>query len=220
MLKGRTIALIVVCLATSPAGAQTLPAARMFVDVTVGPDWDDAYDTTTRIDGATWRAGIALGLDWGRSGLEIDVSMPQWHVGHLGPYQYRYVGRTFESSSTVRRRSIDVMALYRTNLPLTRHITFTWAAGGGYVYRPAEVTRVTTKLMGDGQRTEVEVSEDTSFRNYVAVAARLDVELRLTRSLSVVPRLRVTGFPSFIDDSGLAPRPLVARPEVAVRWQF
>jgi hypothetical protein len=33
-------------------------------------------------------------------------------------------------------------------------------------------------------------------------------------------RLRVTAFPSLLDDSGLAPRVLVARPEVAVRWRF
>jgi hypothetical protein len=229
MLKGWTITLIVVWLAAAPAGAQTLPAARTFVDLTVGPDWDDAHNSGTRIEGATGRAGIAVGHDWGRSGLEIDVSVAQWHVGHLGPYRYRYGGPTtgwqrqghfYESSTTVRHRSIDVMAFYRGNLPLNRHITFSWAAGGGYVYRPAEVRGVTTETLGDGQRTEVDAYEETSFRNYVAAAARIDVELRVAPFVSVVPRLRGTWFPSFIDDSGLAPRALVARPEVAVRWQF
>jgi hypothetical protein len=38
--------------------------------------------------------------------------------------------------------------------------------------------------------------------------------------VSIVPRLRVTAFPSLLDDSGFAPRMLVARPEIAVRWGF
>lgn len=62
--------------------------------------------------------------------------------------------------------------------------------------------------------------ESRSFRNYLAAAARLDVEFRVARHVSVVPRLRLTVYPSLLDDSGLAPRTIVARPEIAVRWGF
>ena len=58
-------------------------------------------------------------------------------------------------------------------------------------------------------------------RTFVDVTtARLDVEFRIAPRVSVVPRLRVTAFPSLLDDSGLAPRMLMARPEIAVRWAF
>jgi hypothetical protein len=230
VLQGGHIVVIAVCLSAAPADAQTFSTARRtFVDVTIGPDWDDAYSASTRAPGATWRFGFAFGFDWGRSGLECDVGVPQWHVKHLGPQRYQYAGPSFgwerqghvyESSSTVRRRSIDVTVLYRANVPFNRHVTFSWLAGGGYVYRPEQFTGVTKEVLPDGQRTEVNVHKGTSVRNYLAVTARLDLAFRIAPHVSVVPRLRVTAFPSFLDDSGLAPRMLIARPEIAVRWRF
>ena len=227
---GRHIAVIVVCPVVAPAEAQTLSnTRRTFVDVTLGPDWDDAYSDSTRVPGATWRSGFAFGFDWGKSGIEFDVGLPQWHVKNLGPHQYQYVGPSFgwerqghfyESSSTVRRRSIDVTVLRRANVPVNRRVTFSWLAGGGYVYRPEQATSVTKEVLPDGQRTEVNTHESTSFRNYLAATARLDVEFRIAPHMSVAPRLRVTVFPSLLDDSGLAPRMLMARPEIAARWAF
>ena len=227
---GRHIVVIVVCLVVAPAQAQTLPnTRRSFVDVTLGPDWDDAYSESTRVPGVTWGSAFAYGFDWGRSGVEFGLGLPQWHVKNLGPHQYLYVGPSYgwerqghfyESSSTVRRRSIDVTALYRANVPVNRRVTFSWLVGGGYVYRPEQVTSVTKEVLPDGQRTEVNTQRSTSFRNYLAATARLDVEFRIAPRVSVVPRLRVTAFPSLLDDSGLAPRMLMARPEIAVRWAF
>lgn len=226
----RHIAVLVVCLVVAPADGQTLSnTRRTFVDVTLGPDWDDAYSDSTRVPGATWKSQFAFGLDWGRSGVEFDVGLPQWHVQNLGPHQYQYVGPSFgserqghfyELSSTVRRRSIDVTILHRANVPVNRRVTFSWLAGGGYVYRPEQVTSVTKEVLPDGQRSEVNTHKSTSFRNYLAATARLDVEFRVAPHVSVVPRLRVTVFPSLLDDSGLAPRMVMARPEIAVRWAF
>lgn len=75
-------------------------------------------------------------------------------------------------------------------------------------------------VLPDGQRTEVNFNERTSSRNYLAATARLDLEFRIASRMSVIPRLRVTAFPSLLDDSGLAPRLLITRPEIAARWQF
>ena len=230
MLNHRSIILILICLATAPAHAQTLSSTRRaFVDVTAGPDWDDAYSASNRVPGTTLKSGFAFGFDWGRSGLEFDLGLSQWHVKHHEPYRYVYAGTSFgwqlqdhsyEHSSTVRRRSIEMAVLYRANVPLNRHVAFSWLAGGGYVYRPEDATAVTHEVRPDGQRTEVNVSKDTSSWNYPAAIARVDVELRVAPRVSVVPRLRVTAFPAFLDDSGRAPRLLIAQPEVAVRWQF
>jgi hypothetical protein len=227
---GRLIVAIFVCLVAAPADAQPLSnTRRAFVDVPLGPDWDDAYSHSTRVPGATWRTGLAFGLDWGRSGVEIGVGVPQWHVKNPSPQRYQYVGQTFrwqqqghyyESSSTARRRSIDVTAMYRASMPVNRRVTFTWLVGGGYVYRPEQFTTVTKELLPDGQLTEVDTNENRSFRNYLAATARVDIEFRVAPQVSVVPRLGVTVFPSLLDDSGLAPRVLVARPEIAVRWRF
>ncbi len=213
-----------------PSHAQTAPnPRRAFVDVAFGPNWDDAANDSTFVPGATVGSGFAFGFDSGSWGFEIDVGVPQWHVMNRAPERYRYGGASYgyhqqghfyEWSSTRRRRSIDVTALYRGNLPLSRHATFTWLAGGGYVFRPQHVIRVTDEVLPDGQLRGVDVSESTSFRNYKAATARLDVEFRIGARLSVVPRLRITAFPSFLDDSGSAPRMLLARPEIAARWQF
>ena len=143
--------------------------------------------------------------------------------------RYQYVGQSFgysqqghfyESSSTERRRSIDVTVLHRVNVPLNRRATFTWLVGGGFVYRPDESTTVTNEVLPTGQLMEVNSNSRTSFRNYLAAATRFDVEVRVAHAVSIVPRLRLIAFPSLPDDSGFAPRMLVARPEIAVRWGF
>jgi hypothetical protein len=227
---GRLIVVVVVGLVAAAASAQTSSnPRRTFVDVPVAPDWDDAYSGSTRVPGATWGSGFAFGFDSGRSGVEFDVGVPRWHVKDRAPQRFQYVGPSrqweqqghfYESSSTVRRRSIDVTVLHRANVPVNRHITFSWLVGGGFVYRPEQFISVTKEVLPDGQLTETNTDKGTSFRNYPAAAARLDVAFRVAPHLSVVPRLRVTAFPSLLDDSGLAPVPLLARPEIAVRWRF
>ncbi len=135
-------------------------------------------------------------------------------------FGYEQQGHFYESAETTRRRSIDFVALYRANMLVNRHVTVTGLVGGGFIYRPEHYARVTTELLPDGSRTEVDRYANTSWRNYLAAAARFDVECRISQRVFVVPRLRVTAFPSFIDDSGLAPRVLAARPEIGVRWDF
>ena len=229
---GRLIVVMLVCHAAAPLYAQTVPSNRVsgnrrFIDVALGPNWDDARNYG--VPGATWGSGIAFGFDSGRDGAEFDVHVPQWHVRNYMLWRYQYMGRSFgyeqqghfyESAETTRRRSIDFVALYRSNMPVNRHVTVTGLVGGGFIYRPEHYTRVTTELLPDGSRTTVDRYANTSWRNYFAAAARLDVECRISQRVFVVPRLRATAFPSFIDDSGLAPRILAARPEIGVRWDF
>ena len=107
------------CLVAVPLSAQTASNSRgAFVDLPVGPDWDDAYSESTRVRGATLESGFAFGFDSRRSGVEFDVGVPRWHVKNHAPHRFQYVGRSsgyeqqghfYESSSTVRRRSIDVI---------------------------------------------------------------------------------------------------------------
>jgi hypothetical protein len=225
----RLIVVIVVSHVATPLHAQTVSnTSRAFVDVALGPNWDDARNDLARAPGATWASGLAFGFDSARSGVEFNVGVPQWHVKNRAE-RYRYVGQSFgytqqghlyEESSTTRRRSIDVTVLYRANVPVNRLVTFTWLVGGGLVYRPEQYTSVTKQVLPDGQLTEVNTYKTTSSRDYLAAAARLDAEVRIARRVSVVPRVRVTAFPSMFDDSGLAPRLLMARPEIALRWQF
>ena len=225
----RRIAVVVlVCFAVTPAAAQAPSnATRTFVDVTLGPDWDDTR--SIRVPGATWRAGLAIGFDRGSSGFELGVGVPQWHVEHRGPRQYQFVGRssgwqrqghTYESSTTVRHRSIDVTLMFRVNRAVNRHFALTWLVGGGYVYRPKQESGVENEVLPDGRRVEVNTHRSTSSRNYSVGTTGLDAELKVTPRLSVVPRVRVTVYPSLLDDSGSAPRMVTARPEIAARWRF
>ena len=170
-----------------------------------------------------------MGFDAGAGGFELAVAVPRWHDKRFPERRYLYVGPTFgwqqqdhayESSSTLRRRAIDVTALWRASRLIHRRATFTWLVGGGYVFRPERSTHVTKEVLPDGQLMEVNTEKDTSSRNYLAAATRLDVELKVASRVSIVPRLRVTIFPSLLDDSGSAPRMVVVRPEVAVRWRL
>lgn len=224
----RLIIILVMCHVAAPLFAQPVATMnRRFVEMPIGPDWDDAR--TYGIPGATWGSGIAVGFDSGHHGAEFDVHIPQWHVRNYKPHRFQYMGpsygweqqgHAYESAETTRHRSIDFMAFHRTNTPVNRYVTVTGLIGGGFVDRPEQFSSVTTELLPDGARIEVNRSEDTKWRNYLAVGARLDVECRISPRLFVVPRIRFTAYPSIIDDSGLAPRFLTARPEISVRWTF
>jgi len=224
----RAFPFIVICAIASAAQAQTASGPQgAFVDVYLHPDWDDARSAT--MSGATLGTGFAVAFDAGASGIELDIGVPQWHVATSAPQRYQYVGPTYgwsqqghfyETSSTTRRRASEVAVLYRRNRPLNRHATLSWAVGGGYIYRPEEYTSVTNEVLPDGRLTEVHAYAYPTSRNYLAAIARLEGEFRVTRQLSVVPRLRVKVFPSLLDDSGLAPQTLTGQPEVAVRWRF
>jgi hypothetical protein len=113
-----------------------------------------------------------------------------------------------------------VTGLVRANRPINRRVTFTWLVGGGYVIREDRSTGVTKEVLADGQLVDVHTQKSTSFRNYLAAVTRLDLELKVSARVSIVPRVRLTVFPSLVDDSGDAPRMFVARPEVAVRWRL
>src|ERR1700736_3811462 len=105
---------VLVCLVAAPLYAQTVSnARRVFVDVLLGPDWDDTCSDDTRVPGTTWGRGLAFGFELGRSGVEFDVWAPRWHVKNGTPQRYQYVGPScgyeqqghfYESAPTVRRR--------------------------------------------------------------------------------------------------------------------
>jgi hypothetical protein len=221
---------LVACLVAAPMYAQTPPEPRRkFVAISFGADRDDLYNRNRRARDTTLASALAWGFDARTWGFELDVTVPQWHEKRSQTQRYRYAGRsfgwqqqnhTYESSSMVRRRSIDVTALIRANSAINQRVTVTWLIGGGYVVRPERSTGVTKEVLPDGRLVEVHVRNEMSFRNYIAAATRLDVELKVASRVSIVPRVRVTVFPSLRDTSGLAPRVVVARPEVGVRWML
>jgi hypothetical protein len=224
-LAGVSIAWLFVLLAAAPLHAQ--PAATpggVFVDGFAAAVWDDARASYAQIAEPVLGWSIALGFDSGKSGIEVDVHVPQWHSRTVVT-RYQYVGPShgnlqqghfYQDTYTERRRSIDVAALYRRSAAINRHVTFTWLVGGAYVYRPDD--SATTTRDADGELSNVNAYHTT--RDYLAAAARADLEVAIARHVAVVPRLQVLVFPSLLDDSGLAPRIFVARPEIAIRWRF
>jgi len=217
-----------VLLFAAPLHAQTATGLKgPFVDVRVGSDHDDTRPRYA-ISGVTRRTGISFGYDWGRSGVELDVTVPEWHTA---AYRSTYVfagpsnaleqhGHTYESIDTVRRRSTDVILLYRVNVPLHQRVALTWLVGCGQVYRPEHSNPILNDVLPDGSRKNVYDLSRTSSRDYVVAVTRLDADVRIAGGLWVGPRLSLTMYPSFLDESGLAPRGFVARPELAIRWRF
>ena len=228
----RLIVSVLVALAPAHVWAQT-PSDRQapFVDVQFGPSWDDTQNST-RVPGMTWARGVAIGVDGRTRGIEVGVMVPQWQAKTHAPQRYQFAGQSsgfhqhghfYERSGTERRRSIDVTVLRRASVRFTGRSGFTWLVGGAYVYRPNHSTSVTREVFADGRLEEVHSSRVSSTDNNLAAVARVDLELRLTPSLLVVPRLRLTVFPlvPLVPDDGLfGPRFVTARPEVALRWRF
>lgn len=216
------------------AQAQTPPGRlRIFAAAQFGPNWDDVRYQTLHIPGHVPESGISVGLESARAGIEVDVNVPSaWHVRQSGPRRYRYVGQTYkyqqqghfyESTTTTRHRSTEMAILYRRNLHprrISSLLTMTWLVGAASVLRPNESARVTKEVMADGSPVEVDRHQDRSSRDYLAGVGGLDAAVKLSAHLAIVARLRVTAFPSMLDDSGSAPRAFMAHPQIAVRWTF
>jgi hypothetical protein len=230
MRAARLLPLVIALLAASPLHAQTARAARgVFVDLRLGPDWNDAADEDARIPGVSPSIGLAVGVDGRRSGVEVSVRVPQWHRQDEEPWRYTWGGATqgfqqqgheYETVFGSRQRTIEVMALWRFGVRLASRATLRGLAGGGYVVRPSIETTVTREVLPSGARPIVDTSTHSTSRNYKAASAQAEIEWRVASHLSIDPRVSVTMLPSWLDDSGFAARPFSARPEVAARWTF
>lgn len=227
-LSAVAAAVLASMLVTGSAHAQS-SGARVFVAPHVGPKWDDLYSESRRARTPVAEGGSSLGIDWGSVGVEVDLSVSQWHERQSPIQRFRYGGQTsgylqkdhfYETASTFRRRSPEVGILFRKNRRVNERVTVTWLAGGAYAYRPENYVAVTHEVLADGRLVEVDRQEGRSTRNYLAVAAGLEAAVSLSPHLAIVPRIRVTGFPNLMDESTQAPRHLVVRPQLAVRWTF
>jgi hypothetical protein len=218
----------VICVET--AEAQTTPVGRrVFVASHIGPKWDDLRSESHRTQRAVVEGGVSIGVEWPTAGIEVDLSVSEWHVKRNEPQRFRWAGKTsgflqhdhlYESVSTQRRRSPEVSILFRKNERAHGAVTVTWLVGGAFAYRPEEALGITSEVLPDGSLVEVERRGGRSTRNYLAAVAGLEATVRLSGHWAIVPRVRLTGFPSIRDDSGSAPRLVVIRPQLAVRWTF
>jgi hypothetical protein len=217
---------VIVSIAASAAAAAAPDPQGLFVEVRLGQDRDDTRPDYA-ISGTTRRIGGAVGFDWGRSGVELGVTVPEWHAIvhertalYVGPSGLQQQGHVYESIETERRRSIDVTVMYRLNVPIHRRATFTWLAGVGQVYRPNHTSSTLNEILPDGTRRNVYAVSRTSDRDYLAAITRLDADVRIAGPLWIGPRLSLTMYPSLLDESGLAPRGFMGRAELAMRWRF
>jgi len=226
----RVFSLLTIVSAAAAVSAVAAPHPQgLFVDMRMGHDRDDTRPAI-EISGATPRVGVSVGYDWGRSGLEFDVTVAGWHTAvYESTYVYRspsnglqQEGHVYEEIKTVRRRSVDEILLYRLNVPVHRRVGLTWLIGGGKVHRPDRSNATLNEVLPDGTRRNIYSSERTSSGDwdYYVGVTRFDADVRLAERLWIGPRLSLTMYPSGFDKSGHAPRAFVARPELAVRWRF
>ena len=227
----RAIRLPILAVTVSIAACASAAAAPdpqgIFVELRLGQDRDDTRPFYA-IDGTTRRIGGAVGFDWGRSGLELGVMVPEWHADirqntsvYVGPStSLQTQGHVYESIGTVRRRSIDVTLMYRLNLPVNRRLALTLLAGVGKVYRQEYESGTLNEMLPDGTRRNIYAFARTYDRDYIAGITRLDADVKIAGPLWIGPRLSVTAYPSLLDESGHAPRGFVGRAELAMRWRF
>jgi hypothetical protein len=223
-------ALFSLALCAETAQAQTTPSgSRVFVASHAGPKWDDRYSASDRAAKPVFEGGVSIGIDSPTAGVEVNLSVSQWHVRRREPQRFRYGGQTsgylqkdhvYESQSTGRRRSPEVSVLFRKHRQASDVVTMTWLVGGAFAYRPSESVGITREVLTDGSLVEVHRQEERSTRNYFAAVAGLEATVRLSDHWSIVPRIRLTVFPNLADESVEAPRHFVVRPQLAVRWTF
>ena len=194
----RVFSLLTIVSAAAAVSAVAAPHPQgLFVDMRMGHDRDDTRPAI-EISGATPRVGVSVGYDWGRSGLEFDVTVAGWHTA---VYESTYV---YRSPSNGLQQEGHVYEEIKT------------------VHRPDRSNATLNEVLPDGTRRNIYSSERTSSGDwdYYVGVTRFDADVRLAERLWIGPRLSLTMYPSGFDKSGHAPRAFVARPELAVRWRF
>ena len=231
-MKPLTVSLVMLVsvIGVGTAHAQTPPDGfRVFVASHAGPKWDDLYQQSRRTTTPVVEGGVSLGIESPTAGVEVSLSVSDWHEKRNAPQRFRYVGPTsgfmqqghsYEYVNTFRRRSPEVDVLFRKNRQVREAVTMTWVVGGAYAFRPEEYAQITNEVLPDDTLVEVHRQAGRSTRNYFAAVAGLEATVRVSRNLAIVPRLRLTAFPNLMDESTQAPRHFVVRPQVAVRWTF
>ena len=208
------------------AVAQTVRVTP-FAGVTAGAAYDDSYH---RIPGVVRSTGFSFGVMNDRRGVQIEYDISGWYSHDSVPDRYQYVGTTFDylqhghfyqDSSSTRRRSASTIGLYALRMWSGHAVQATFLMGGGVVSRPSQDTSVTKEVLPDGTLQVVHTYTYSGHDNHPAAVIGVDVDVRLSRHLSIVPSVRVLGFPlAGLDDGGSGPDFFVGRPQVSVRWRF
>ena len=202
---------------------------QSFVDVPLGPVWDDAQSSSTRVPGVTWGSGFAFGFDSGRSGVEFDVGVPQWHVKNNPTQRYllrRAILRMVATGPLLRVVVDGASPLDRPDGLLSRQRAGQ-STRHGHLARRRRL-RVSTRAVH--QRDEGGAARWTADRGEYdreQVLPQLPGGGRKTRRRAQSRATRICRAPSAAHGisiaarrSGSAPRVIVARPEIAVRWGF
>jgi hypothetical protein len=229
-MQASTVVITIAALAMAPITAQaqrTTSSKRFSIAGHVEPVWDDAQ--SNRIGGGRVEGGLSFGLGSPIRGIEVDVSASGWRVKQSAPRRFQYAGKPsgfeqtghlYETSLTVRHRSMHVGVLYTRHAAVTPAWTVSWSVGGAFFYRAYRQLVVTNEVLPGDTLVEVRRDDGRSTRNYIAAQAGLDAALRVSKHWAVVPRIRLTVFPNLGDDAGFAPRPMLLSPQVAVRGTF
>jgi hypothetical protein len=198
-----------------------------FAGVAAGAASDDSYDP---LPGVVRSTGFWVGLMNERSGVQFEFDISGWRTqdSPLSTYQHNGTtvlpwqhGHFYESFTTTRRRSASATALYARRMWSSRAVQATFLVGGGWVSRPSEYTWTTKEVLPDGTRQLVNTDRYAGPDDDPAAVIGVDVDVRISRHLSIVPSVRVVVVPlAALDEGGTGPNFFAARPQVAVRWRF
>ena len=222
------IATITCCVSVPRAAGAQPVRSTWFAGVTAGAAYDDSYH---RIPGGAPSTGFSFGVINDRRALQLEFDISGWHSRDSTPHRYQYVGATtglsqqghfYEDSFQSRHRSASVTALYARRVRNGRVLQAMLLMGGGMVFRPSRETWVTKEVLPDGTLQVVATNGSEERDNHPAFVVGIDAELRISQHVSLVPSVRLIGFPlAGLDDGGYGPTDFfVARPQVAIRWRF
>ena len=215
-----TAILAAVILANSPRMfAQTVSTGRAFVDASIAADRNPVEDFHGPLANQAFRATV--GRTAGHHDWRLEVDVPRWRtldVDRTGP-MYCAVesscGPGYVPSHVHERievRTMSVAVLYAQHLPAIGRVEFALVGGGAI---ESELTKYSqqTEVLDSAGRV---VSHNAYAHDYpvgaVSAVMGVDAPVRLTSRLAIVPQLRYHYAPY--------PQISIARPGVALRWQF
>ena len=226
----------VVVIATIASSVFTVRAAAgqtvrttSFAGVSAGLAYNDPEQQKP---GVLPSAGFSFGKMNDRSGFQLECDISGLYTRDSLPSRFLYTpptsgylqhGHFYERAFTKKWRWVTPTALYARRIWSGRAVAATFLIGGGLVFRPSQGTDVTKEVMPDGTLQVVDTYRRTWHDSQAAGVVGVDVDVRITGHLTIVPSVRVAMFPSALvneDTYTWASDFLVARPQVGMRWRF
>lgn len=207
------IGLVLLSLA-APAAAQTRLA---FVEAGLLADYDPTlHDDTTTKAGITGSLGVFVSRRWS---VRAEVEYPQWHSTTWSGESRSVpngIPRIDRFNLLEERRSPSISVLAGRDATPDSRVNLTLLGGVTITRRDSRTSGTIDVFDVDGNLIEhKDIRRDSGGYNWLALSAGADAAIALTKSLALVPQIRVHSY-LYSEHTPL----MFVRPRLALRYTF